>query len=103
MNHQQFARRAHGPGGTCHRARQRDARQESGARRRRGTAGPWPGDRARAGRLRLRRLGRRVRVWRAGEKKTQFVYAIGRIGVSFVSQARRDSIWRIVNGGREAT
>ena len=30
--------------------------------------------------------------------KPQLVYAIGRIGVSFVSQARRDSMWRIVNG-----
>jgi hypothetical protein len=34
-------------------------------------------------------------------KKPQLVYAIGRLGVSFVSQARRDSIWRIVNGSRE--
>ncbi len=34
-------------------------------------------------------------------KKPQLVYAIGRLGVSFVSQARRDSIWRLVNGGRE--
>lgn len=28
-------------------------------------------------------------------------YPIGRIGVSFASQTRRDSIWRAVNGGRE--
>jgi cyanobactin maturation PatA/PatG family protease len=34
-------------------------------------------------------------------KKTQLVYAIGRLGVSFVSQARRDSIWRLVNGKSE--
>jgi len=34
-------------------------------------------------------------------KKTQLVYAIGRLGVSFVSQARRDSIWRLVNGKAE--
>ncbi len=34
-------------------------------------------------------------------KRPQFVYAIGRLGVSFVSQARRDSIWRLVNGGQE--
>lgn len=34
-------------------------------------------------------------------KKPQLVYAIGRLGVSFISQARRDSIWRIVNGARE--
>jgi cyanobactin maturation PatA/PatG family protease len=34
-------------------------------------------------------------------KKPQLVYAIGRLGVSFVSQARRDSIWRLVNGGKE--
>jgi cyanobactin maturation PatA/PatG family protease len=32
-------------------------------------------------------------------KKTQLVYAIGRLGVSFVSQARRDSIWRDINRG----
>jgi hypothetical protein len=31
-------------------------------------------------------------------KKAQFVYAIGRLGISFISQARRDSIWRAVNG-----
>jgi cyanobactin maturation PatA/PatG family protease len=31
--------------------------------------------------------------------RPQLVYAIGRLGVSFVSQARRDSIWRTVNGG----
>ena len=30
--------------------------------------------------------------------KPQLVYAIGRLGISFVSQARRDSMWRIVNG-----
>ncbi len=35
------------------------------------------------------------------EKKPQLVYAIGRLGVSFISQARRDSIWRVVNGSRE--
>jgi cyanobactin maturation PatA/PatG family protease len=34
-------------------------------------------------------------------KKAQLVYAIGRLGVSFVSQARRDSIWRLVNGKAE--
>jgi cyanobactin maturation PatA/PatG family protease len=34
-------------------------------------------------------------------KKPQLVYAIGRLGVSFISQARRDSIWRVVNGSRE--
>ncbi len=32
------------------------------------------------------------------DKKPQLVYAIGRLGVSFISQARRDSIWRMVNG-----
>jgi cyanobactin maturation PatA/PatG family protease len=37
----------------------------------------------------------------AAPKKTQLVYAIGRLGVSFVSQARRDSIWRLVNGKAE--
>jgi len=31
-------------------------------------------------------------------KKSQLVYAIGRLGVSFISQARRDAIWRTVNG-----
>jgi cyanobactin maturation PatA/PatG family protease len=36
------------------------------------------------------------------QKKPQLVYAIGRLGVSFVSQARRDSIWRLVNGKVEA-
>ena len=36
-----------------------------------------------------------------GAKKPQLVYAIGRLGVSFISQARRDSIWRVVNGPRE--
>ena len=36
-----------------------------------------------------------------GDKKLQLVYAIGRLGVSFPSSARRDSIWRIVNGARE--
>jgi cyanobactin maturation PatA/PatG family protease len=35
------------------------------------------------------------------EKNPQLVYAIGRLGVSFQSPARRDSIWRIVNGARE--
>jgi cyanobactin maturation PatA/PatG family protease len=30
--------------------------------------------------------------------KPQLVYAIGRLGVSFISQARRDAIWRTVNG-----
>jgi hypothetical protein len=34
-------------------------------------------------------------------KKAQLVYAIGRLGVSFVSQARRDSMWRLVNGKSE--
>jgi cyanobactin maturation PatA/PatG family protease len=34
-------------------------------------------------------------------KPTQFVYAIGRLGVSFISQTRRDSIWRLVNGKQE--
>jgi cyanobactin maturation PatA/PatG family protease len=33
------------------------------------------------------------------QKKPQLVYAIGRLGVSFVSQARRDSIWRDLNRG----
>ena len=37
----------------------------------------------------------------ARKAKPQLVYAIGRLGVSFVSQARRDSIWRIVNGKTE--
>jgi hypothetical protein len=37
----------------------------------------------------------------AAAKKPQLVYAIGRLGVSFISQARRDSIWRIVNGQME--
>lgn len=39
-----------------------------------------------------------------GGKKTgssPLAYPIGRIGVSFASQTRRDSIWRSVNGGRE--
>ncbi|MGQ3355239.1 MAG: S8 family serine peptidase [Phreatobacter sp.] len=31
----------------------------------------------------------------------QLAYAIGRIGVSFPSLARRDALWRAVNGGRE--
>jgi cyanobactin maturation PatA/PatG family protease len=35
------------------------------------------------------------------DKRPQIVYAIGRLGVSFISQARRDSIWRVVNGARE--
>jgi cyanobactin maturation PatA/PatG family protease len=35
------------------------------------------------------------------EKPVQLVYAIGRLGVSFISQARRDSIWRTVNGSRQ--
>jgi hypothetical protein len=34
-------------------------------------------------------------------KKPQLVYAIGRLGVSFISQARRDSMWRLVNGKAE--
>ncbi len=34
-------------------------------------------------------------------QKPQLVYAIGRLGVSFISQARRDSIWRIVNGKQD--
>jgi cyanobactin maturation PatA/PatG family protease len=33
------------------------------------------------------------------QKKPQLVYAIGRLGVSFISQARRDSIWRDINRG----
>ncbi|HEX3944874.1 MAG TPA: S8 family serine peptidase [Rhizomicrobium sp.] len=37
----------------------------------------------------------------AASKKPQLVYAIGRLGVSFISQARRDSIWRTVNGSME--
>ncbi|CAN7607425.1 S8 family serine peptidase [Bosea sp. LjRoot9] len=37
-----------------------------------------------------------------GEKpKPQLAYAIGRLGVSFSTLARRDSIWRSVNGGME--
>ena len=36
-----------------------------------------------------------------GQTKPQLVYAIGRLGVSFISQARRDSIWRLVNGKAE--
>jgi len=32
------------------------------------------------------------------QKKPQLVYAIGRLGVSFISQARRDAIWRKING-----
>jgi hypothetical protein len=32
---------------------------------------------------------------------TQYVYAIGRLGVSFISQTRRDAIWRKVNGAQE--
>lgn len=35
------------------------------------------------------------------DQKSQLVYAIGRLGVSFISQARRDSIWRFVNGKYE--
>lgn len=34
-------------------------------------------------------------------KKSPLVYAIGRLGVSFISSARRDSIWRLVNGKHE--
>ncbi len=34
-------------------------------------------------------------------QKTQLVYAIGRLGVSFINQTRRDSIWRLVNGSQE--
>jgi cyanobactin maturation PatA/PatG family protease len=30
--------------------------------------------------------------------RPQLVYAIGRVGISFISQARRDSIWRSING-----
>jgi cyanobactin maturation PatA/PatG family protease len=33
------------------------------------------------------------------QKKPQLVYAIGRLGVSFISQARRDAIWRDINRG----
>ena len=36
-----------------------------------------------------------------GAPKTQLVYAIGRLGVSFISQTRRDSIWRLVNGSKD--
>ena len=32
--------------------------------------------------------------------RTQLVYAIGRLNVSFTNQARRDSLWRRVNGGK---
>ncbi len=35
------------------------------------------------------------------QKKSQLVYAIGRLGVSFVSQARRDAVWRKINGKAE--
>ncbi len=35
------------------------------------------------------------------QKRVQLVYAIGRLGLSFINQARRDSIWRSVNGGQE--
>lgn len=31
--------------------------------------------------------------------RPQLVYVIGRLGVSFISQTRRDAIWRAVNGG----
>jgi cyanobactin maturation PatA/PatG family protease len=34
-------------------------------------------------------------------KKPQLVYAIGRLGISFISQARRDSFWRKINGRAE--
>jgi cyanobactin maturation PatA/PatG family protease len=34
----------------------------------------------------------------SGQTKPQLAYAIGRLGVSFISQARRDAIWRNVNG-----
>ena len=34
-----------------------------------------------------------------GRRRAQLVYAIGRIGVSFISQAQRDSLWRSVNQG----
>ena len=37
----------------------------------------------------------------AGAQKTQLVYAIGRLGLSFISQTRRDSIWRLVNGAKD--
>ncbi|MFT8246092.1 PatA/PatG family cyanobactin maturation protease [Roseomonas sp. BN140053] len=36
-----------------------------------------------------------------GAKRPQLVYAIGRLAVSFTTAARRDSIWRTVNGTRE--
>ena len=36
-----------------------------------------------------------------GTQKAQLVYAIGRLGVSFISQSRRDLIWRLVNGSQE--
>ncbi len=35
------------------------------------------------------------------QKPVQYVYAIGRLGVSFISQTRRDAIWRKVNGAQE--
>lgn len=38
-----------------------------------------------------------------GKAKTpQLVYAIGRLGVSFVSMARRDAVWRSIHGGQAA-
>jgi cyanobactin maturation PatA/PatG family protease len=37
----------------------------------------------------------------AAATKPQLVYAIGRIGISFINQARRDAIWRTVNGKNE--
>ena len=54
-------------------------------------------------RLRMRRHGGECSCGgeRAHPRKPQLVYAIGRLGVSFVSQARRDSIWRLVNGKAE--
>lgn len=36
-----------------------------------------------------------------GKSAPQLAYAIGRLGISFASQARRDSIWRQVNGKSE--
>jgi hypothetical protein len=38
----------------------------------------------------------------AGAQQKQLVYAIGRLGVSFISQTRRDSIWRLVNGSKDS-
>lgn len=34
------------------------------------------------------------------EVRPQLIYAIGRLGISFTTQTRRDSLWRTVNGGK---